>query len=118
MEKSKSFWMCHNINCDKEDMIVSNYAEMATIGVPMCPECGDMMEYVNETSKELMDQDRLYVMDTECYALCHNEAALEQYAKDGYWKNIAELEDETGIDREELFGQWFLIYGESRVTIG
>ena len=54
-------------------------------------------------------EGQLYQIDDEYYAFCPDEKALEQYAKDGQWNDIEDLEGETGVSREELIEKWFLI---------
>jgi hypothetical protein len=43
------------------------------------------------------------------YAFCPTEKSLIQFAIDGLWKSLHDLELEIGIDRSELIGKWFLI---------
>jgi hypothetical protein len=57
---------------------------------------------------------KLYKTDKEYYCFCSNEKALLQYAKDGGWDSIEDLEGETGVTREEFIGRWFLV-SHSRV---
>jgi hypothetical protein len=54
---------------------------------------------------------QLYKIDKEFHCFCPSEKALAQYAKDGQWNSIEDLESETGVTREELIGRWFFIVG-------
>ena len=50
-----------------------------------------------------------YKFDEEGYALCLDRHALKQFAIDGGWESIQDLEKKTGVDTEEFIGKWFLI---------
>jgi len=48
-------------------------------------------------------------IDEEPYCFCKDVGSLRQFAEDGGWKNLEEMEQETRIQRSELIGKWFLI---------
>jgi hypothetical protein len=56
-------------------------------------------------------------MDREGYCFCKDEKALLQFAIDGLWSSIEDLEESTGVSRNELISVWFLIVLD-RVFIG
>jgi hypothetical protein len=67
-------------------------------------------------------KDPSYLIDGsksgEPYCLCKSEEELLEYAIDGGWDSIEDLEKETGVLRGELIGRWFFICGNpSRVFI-
>lgn len=45
----------------------------------------------------------------EEYCLCKNIEELKQFAKDGGWEDLNDLECELGIDSMMLIKRWFLI---------
>lgn len=52
----------------------------------------------------------MYQMEIEDgWAFCKDEAELAEFAADGMWDSIEDLEEETGVQRSELIGKWFLI---------
>lgn len=60
--------------------------------------------------------DPTYEIDEEGYAFCKNQKELLEFAIEGYWKDISDLEQEVCLDRSDLIGKWFLIV-HSRVFI-
>lgn len=70
---------------------------------------GESMEDMLYPNDGEENENSLYQIDEEYYCLCPDEKALEQFAKDGQWDDIEDLEGETGVSREELIGKWFLI---------
>lgn len=112
--KSKSTWKCENPGCCMEPTKTVGYEEIAIIGVPTCLVCEEVMSFVAEqicTNTKEEFAEKKYKLGKDFYVSCPDEEALLEYAKDGGWETINDLENETGVLREELIGKWFLIIG-------
>lgn len=50
-----------------------------------------------------------YKTDEEGNVFCNNVEELAEFATDGMWESVEDLEADTGVGREEMIGKWFII---------